>query len=454
MLKGQAIEISKENFNNIHLAVKKQPVDSSSKENSLKKYEWNVQPSKFAINTTNPIRAIVEHLNVQPNPDKAFIPLSVGDPTVFGNLKAADETIQAVRNAIDEGKHNGYAHSAGTIVAREAVCKYIAPYQGVVAPNDVILCSGCSSSIDICIGAIAEPGKNILIPRPGFSIYRTLAVGHGIEVRSYNLLPFNQWEVDLEQLEDKIDENTAVIVLTNPSNPCGSVFRKKHMLDIIALCEKYCIPIIADEIYEHFVFPGTEYHSFSSLSKNVPVLSCGGLTKRFLVPGWRLGWIIIHDRNDTFKELRQGLANLSTRILGSNTLIQGALPEILEKTPQTFFDSVVDTLYKHAKLAYEILSDAVGLRPIMPDGAMYMMIGIDIENFPEYEDELQFVQALVKEQSVFCLPGQCFDYPNYMRIVLTVPEGLIWESCTRIADFCNKHYKNSFDPNLIENLNW
>ena len=90
----------------------------------------------------------------------------------------------------------------------------------------------------------------------------------------------------------------------------------------------------------------------------------------------------------------------------------------------------------------------------MPDGAMYMMIGIDIQNFPEYKDELQFVQALVKEQSVFCLPGQCFDYPNYMRIVLTVPEGLIWESCTRIAHFCSKHYKNSFDPNLIENLNW
>lgn len=90
----------------------------------------------------------------------------------------------------------------------------------------------------------------------------------------------------------------------------------------------------------------------------------------------------------------------------------------------------------------------------MPDGAMYMMIGIDIERFPEYEDELQFVQALVKEQSVFCLPGQCFDYPNYMRIVLTVPEDMIWESCTRIADFCHKHFKNSFNPNLIENLNW
>lgn len=85
---------------------------------------------------------------------------------------------------------------------------------------------------------------------------------------------------------------------------------------------------------------------------------------------------------------------------------------------------------------------------------MYMMIGIDIANFPEYEDELQFVQDLVKEQSVFCLPGKCFDYPNYIRIVLTVPEEMIWESCIRIAEFCGKHYKYSFDCDIIENLIW
>ena len=79
MIKGQVNELSKKNLKNIHLEVKKQPVD---KQKSLKRYQWNVQPSKFSINTTNPIRAIVEHLNVQPNPDKAFIPLSVGESKI------------------------------------------------------------------------------------------------------------------------------------------------------------------------------------------------------------------------------------------------------------------------------------------------------------------------------------------------------------------------------------
>jgi len=446
-----------ENYNHIE-TVRIQKIHSNQAERSTQNQQirtWNVVPSTFSLNTLNPIRAIVEHLKIEPNPEKSFIPLSVGDPTVFGNLKAANETINALREVIDGGQCNGYAHSAGTIEARQAVCNYVESHQGKVAPNDVILCSGCSSSLDMCIAVLADSGKNILIPRPGFSIYRTLAVGHGIEVRPYNLLPTKQWEIDLEQMETLIDENTAAIVLTNPSNPCGSVFRRAHLLKIIAIAERNYVPIIADEIYEHFVFPNIEYHAISSLSKNVPVLSCGGLTKRFLVPGWRLGWIIIHDRNNAFDGIRKGLANLSTRILGSNTIVQAALPAILANTPTSFFDNLVDTLHRHAKLAYEILRDAIGLNPVMPDGAMYMMIGIDIKHFPQYTNDLEFVQDLVKEQSVFCLPGQCFDYPNYMRIVLTVPEDLIWESCIRIAEFCDKHYKPTFKNNIIEqNIDW
>lgn len=76
---------------------------------------------------------------------------------------------------------------------------------------------------------------------------------------------------------------------------------------------------------------------------------------------------------------------------------------------------------------------------------MYMMVGIDIENFPEFSDELEFVQDLVMEQSVFCLPGQCFNIDNYMRIVLTVPREMIIEACNRIKEFCVKHYKTEVE---------
>merc|ERR1712055_78573 len=274
---------------------------------------------------------------------------------------------------------------------------------------------------------MADEGQNILIPRPGFPLYTTLSAGLGIETREYNLLPNQDWEVDLLHMESLIDANTAAIVVNSPSNPCGSVFSPSHMKQILAIAEEYKVPIIADEIYDYFVFPGQTYVPIASLTTNVPVLSCGGLTKRFLVPGWRMGWIaiivnspsnpcgsvfspahlrqildiaerhkvpiiadeiydnfvfpgetyvpiasltttvpvlscggltkrflvpgwrmgwiVIYDRGHVFDhEVRKGLLCMSQRIIGSNTLVQGALPTILANTPKSFFDDTINVI--------------------------------------------------------------------------------------------------------------
>lgn len=78
----------------------------------------------------------------------------------------------------------------------------------------------------------------------------------GIETREYKLIPEQDWEVDLLHMESLIDENTAAIVVNSPSNPCGNVFSPAHLRQILAIAEMYKVPIIADEIYDHFVFPG------------------------------------------------------------------------------------------------------------------------------------------------------------------------------------------------------
>ena len=77
--------------------------------------------------------------------------------------------------------------------------------------EDVILCSGCSCSLDLCIAALANPGQNILIPRPGFPLYATLANGYGIETKEYDLIPECGWAVDLDHMEAQVGGFTIVI---------------------------------------------------------------------------------------------------------------------------------------------------------------------------------------------------------------------------------------------------
>ncbi|KAF4526292.1 hypothetical protein B566_EDAN013653 [Ephemera danica] len=240
--------------------------------------------------------------------------MSFWDPTIFGNLSPPAEVINAVVESVQSLKYNGYAPCVGYEEARTAVAKYSSTEEITVSPKfwnktvhhkDVLLVSGCSCALDLCISVLSNPGQNIVIPRPGFSIYRTLAEGLGVQVKYYDLLPERQWQVDISQLESVVDSNTAAIVVNNPSNPCGSVYSREHLADIVTVAERARVPIIADEIYEHFVFSDQQFHPMASVSRNVPILSCSGLTKRFLVPGWRMGWIIIHDRNGVFdKEVR------------------------------------------------------------------------------------------------------------------------------------------------------
>lgn len=415
--------------------------------------EWHVPASEFAKNTFNPIRSIVDGMQLTPNPDKPMIALSIGDPTVFGNLPIPEAAEEAVTDALKNRTFNGYGPSTGYEKSRAAVAEYVSTPEVKVEAKDVILCSGCSGALDLCVTALANPGQNFLVPRPGFSIYKTLAESLGIFVKTYDLLPEKSWEIDLEHLVEQIDGDTAAIVVNNPSNPCGSVYNKQHLQDILAVAAKYKVPIIADEIYEHFVFDGFHYHSMASLTDEVPIISCGGLTKRFLVPGWRLGWIVIYDRNEVLSEVRNGLFSLSQRILGPNTLIQAALPDILKNTPQQFFHTTVQYIQKNAELFYKRFLQIPGLKPVMPQGAMYMMVGIDMPNFPDLESDVEFTQNMVTEQSVFCLPAACFQYPGYFRVVLTVPAEKVDEACDRIEEFCRTHYKGNSGTHRHQEIN-
>ena len=81
-----------------------------------------------------------------------------------------------------------------------------------------------------------------------------------------------------------------------------------------------------------------------------------------------------------------------------------------------------------------------GLTPIKPAGAFYLMVRIDIERFPNFTNDLHFVETLVAEESVFCLPGGCFEYPGYVRLVLCISTEMLDEALHRIELFCERHF--------------
>ncbi|KAJ3302142.1 hypothetical protein HDV03_005378 [Kappamyces sp. JEL0829] len=390
--------------------------------------------------TRNPIRQIVDNLKVHPNPDKEFISLALGDPTTFGNLKIDQTCVEAVAAALHSYKANGYGPSIGLVAAREAIASHYNHADAPLTAKDVFITSGCSDAINIAIGALCNEGQNILLPMPGFSLYETLASSKGIECKFYRLLPEMQWEIDLAHLESLVDENTAAILVNNPSNPCGSNYSREHLESILKVAEKHGIPVISDEIYADMVFHDQVFYPMATVSNKVPILTCGGLAKRYLVPGWRVGWIFVHDPLNVMAQIRAGIVNLSQLIIGANSLVQAAIPQILA-TPAAFHQNTMRILEDNALLSIKLLSGIPGITVVAPQGAMYLMLQINIEEFKGIADDLDFVEKLAQEEAVLCLPGKCFRCPSpYVRIVFSSPIEKLDEAYQRIRSFCARHH--------------
>lgn len=212
---------------------------------------------------------------------------------------------------------------------------------------------------------------------------------------------------------------------------------------ILALAEEFKAPIIADEIYGDMTFPGSEkFEYMAELTETVPVLSCNGIAKRYLVPGWRLGWVVAYDKGGVFAKggVLKGIKQLTQIIVGPNSLMQSALPTMIQRTPDLFYDETMATLKEHADFTVDRLSEVEVLTPVPPQGAMYVMVGVDMEKMSaDLHDDVSFAQRLLEEESVFVLPGQCFGKPNYFRIVTCPPLPKLAEAYDRIAAFCERH---------------
>ena len=197
-------------------------------------------------------------------------------------------------------------------------------------------------------------------------------------------------------------------MINNPSNPGGSVFSEENLRGILDIARKKDVPIISDEIYADMQFPSAPpFISVAEMSEDVSCITVGGAAKQYMIPGYRVGWAIVHERPGGYdmSDIKQGLADLATVTLGPTSFLQDLVPDILQDTPAQYYQDIKERLEKHAEIFNVFLKDDPYLNVVKPRGAMYVMIKVDLEAVG-FEDDVQFSRALLSEESVFVLPGQ------------------------------------------------
>ncbi|XP_047939912.1 probable aminotransferase TAT2 [Salvia hispanica] len=379
------------------------------------------------------------------NNGKSVIHLSQGDPSAFPSFRASAFVEEAVSNALRSANFNGYSSTAGLPAARSAVAEYLSkdlPYD--VKSDDVFLTNGCTQALEAALTALARPGANILLPRPGYPDYEARAAFAGLEVRHFDLVPENDWEVDLAAVEALGDENTVAIVIINPGNPCGNVFKYEHLKKIAETARKMGILVIADEVYCHLTFGSNPFTPMAVFASIVPIITLGSLSKKWIVPGWRIGWLVINDlhgilANHGIVDTIKGFFNISSDPV---TFIQAALPEILLKTPTEFYDKIVNLFRESADKCYKLTNEIPGIScPIKPQGCMFLMIKLDLSKLEGIKDDFDFCCKLAKEESVVLVPGVGLGLKNWMRVTFAVEESYINKAFRRMRAFCERHTK-------------
>jgi hypothetical protein len=180
-----------------------------------------------------------------------------GDPTLYG-MRAPKIAAEALSEAACSGLYDGYAASAGLPSCRAAVAGYFStrlPAAHALTAAEVFMTHGASGALSLALGAIANSGANVLLPRPGFPLYATLCEYYGIEPRYYELHAARGWTADCGALRALADNNTAALVVCNPGNPTGCVYGAEHLRALLAVARDIGAIIIADEVYAECANP-------------------------------------------------------------------------------------------------------------------------------------------------------------------------------------------------------
>jgi len=369
---------------------------------------------------------------------KKIIQLNIGDPVKYG-FETPPHIKEAMKKAVDSNM-NYYSASEGMKELREAVAeKENTVNHANIDPGNIIITQGISEAILFLMGAIVNPGDEVLMPGPCYSPYQTYVKFFDGTPIAYRTREEDGWTPDLEDLERKITQNTRLLVIINPSNPTGSLSSKQELSKILEIAANHNLPVAADEIYDRIIYDD-DFTSVASLAKETPLLGLNGFSKAYLMTGWRLGYIYLQDPAERLKHVWEGIAKMSRVRLCASTPTQMAGVAALTG-PQTHIREMVKRLKERRDFALKRIRAIPRLSATTPKGAFYNFPKVDLEG-TRWSDDNQFVTEVLRETGVLMVHGSGFD-PTYgsghFRTVFLPDEKMLSEAFDLMETFMKQH---------------
>lgn len=355
------------------------------------------------------------------------------------DFKTPDHISFAGIKAICDGRTK-YTPAAGMVELRKALAGQLkSDFNVDYDYTQIVVTSGAKHCVYIALRSIINPGDEVIVPAPYWVSYTEMIkmVG-GVPVivkagedQSFKITP--------DQLEAAITPTTKCVFINNPCNPTGMIYSKEELLALTAVCQKYDLYIIADEIYCKLIYDNNVFTSIVSLSDDIKerTLLINGVSKSYAMTGWRIGYCAAN------KKIAKIMANYLSHSTGSpSTISQWAAVESING-PQFGVEDMRKAFEERRNYIVKRINSIPGVSCITPSGAFYVMMNVEgligktlggklIENADD------FAVALLENALVAVVPCTGFGIDNFVRWSYAVSIETIEKGMSRLEKFISE----------------
>ena len=332
---------------------------------------------------------------------------SIGNPSV-PTPQCVNDAIKELVDTSDSISLHGYTSAQGDAMVRKTVADHLnKKYGAKVSADNIYMTCGAAAALSIVMNACMQPGDECLVIKPYFPEYGVYIERSGAKVVEVD--PEDKTlQIDIDNVETAINENTKAIVINSPNNPSGVVYKKDK---IEALCEllkkkeeEYGHPIfiITDEPYRELIYDDIELPYLINYYDNT--FSCYSYSKALSMPGERIGYVVVSPKIANYEDAYAAVCG-SGRALG-----YVCAPSLWQKVVAKCVDATSDiSIYKKNRdLFYNSLTE-MGFECVYPDGAFYLFVKAMEEDSRAFSDKC-------KEHEILVVPADSFGMPGYVRV--------------------------------------
>ena len=345
-------------------------------------------------------------------PDCAM--LTIGEP----DFDTPEGIRQAAWAALQQGQTH-YAPNQGTQDLREAIAAYETRRGNATSPREVLVTVGSSQALFTALLGILNPGEEVIVPVPAFSLYETI-----ITVAGGKMVPLDisatDFQIDAAALNRLITPKTKAIVLNSPNNPTGGILNRQSLEAVKQAVLGKPIFIVSDNVYSALSYAPCPDLSLDGALKE-QLLLCQSFSKPYAMTGWRLGYLVCPEYvMDRLLLLSAGM------IAAVPTFVQAAGVAALREDVAPMRE-----VYRRRRDYVTARLDAMGLRYPQPQGAFYVFP--DIRKFVLSSDA--FCQRLIQQGKLAAVPGSCFGVEGFLRLSYCYREQELEKGMDRLENF-------------------